>query len=132
MSGPKYRIHFLIEWGGGCLWPGNEAAGKDFGLGPYDLLEPCPLPLSEEVCRYCKELAAWHDAALNWDYPPDPGPWRQQECDRFNAAGSELLTAIRKELGAAFEVIEAEWKVTEDRDLDAYQADPRAFRRKQE
>jgi hypothetical protein len=73
----------------------------------------------------------WHRASLNWDYPPDPGPWRQPECDRFNAAAAKLLTDIRVELGPTFEVINRQDKMVEDPDLDAYLADPKGFRGKQ-
>ena len=125
-----YELRFFCEWGGGCLWPGNDAVRHDFGLGPYDLLDPCPLPLSAATRERCARLTEWHDTSLNWDYPPDPGPWRQAECDRFNAAASELLADIRQELGTGFEVVNDQDPVAEDPDLDAYLADPKGFRRK--
>jgi hypothetical protein len=77
-------------------------------------------------------LAEWHDTSLNWDYPPDPGPWRQQECDRFNTAVAELLADIRRELGPTFRVIVRQQPCVEDPDLDAYLADPKGFRRKEQ
>jgi hypothetical protein len=127
----KYVLRLFCEWGGGCLWPGNEAAYEDFGLGPYDLHDPCPLPLTSGLLRECWELATWHDKSLNWDYPPDPGPWRQAECDRFNAAVANLLARIRTQLGPEFEVTDHQNGCFEDPDLDAYQADPKGFRRKE-
>ena len=130
MGEAKYVLRFFCEWGAGCLWPGNEAAYQDFELGPYDLLEPCPLPLSVEVLRRCREVDEWHRGSLNWNYPPDPGPWRQLECDQFNAAVVDLLAAIRGELGPQFEVIDKLGELTEDPDLNSYLADPKGFRRK--
>jgi hypothetical protein len=127
----KYVLCFFFEWGGGCLWPGNEAAYRDFELGPYDLCVPCPLPLSATVLERCRRIAEWHDSSLNWDYPPDPGPWRQPECDRFNAAAEDLLADIRRELGPEFKVIDQQARCAEDTDLEAYLADPKGFRRKQ-
>jgi hypothetical protein len=122
-------LRFFFEWGGGCLWSGNAAAYADFKYGPYDALDPCPLPLSAAILEKCRMVGHWHDAALNQDYPPDPGPWRQPECDRFNAAVCELLAEIRQELGTAFEVIDKQGKMVEDPDLDAYLADHKGFRR---
>ena len=126
----RYELRFFCEWRGGCLWPGNDAASRDFDVGPYDSLDPCPLPLSLATLERCRRLIEWHDTSLNWEYPPDPGPWRQSECDRFNAAVLELLMDIRRELGAEFEVLNRQTAVVEDPDLDAYLADPKGFRRK--
>jgi hypothetical protein len=125
-----YELRFFFEWGGGCLWPGNDTARRDFDLGPYDLLEPSPLPLSPAILGRCRTLAEWHDTSLNWDYPPDPGTWRQSECDRFNAAAAELLADIRRELGPAFRVADSRLVCVEDPELDTYLADPKGFRRK--
>jgi hypothetical protein len=126
----KYVIRFFCEWGGGCLWPENDDAYHAFNLGPYDLHDPCPLPLSDDMLKRCRELGVWHDASLNWEYPPDPGPWRQAECDRFNSAVVELVDDLCRELGSEFEVINKQQQITEDPDLDEYRADPKGFRRK--
>jgi hypothetical protein len=131
MEEATYLLHFFCEWGAGCLWPGNDAAYRDFDLGPYDVLEPCPLPLSADTLRRCRELDEWHRGSLNWDYPPDPGPWRQPECARFNAAVETLLADIRVELGPRFEVIDRQAKMVEDPDLDVHLADSKGFRRNQ-
>src|SRR5438132_2929084 len=126
MTSPaKYTLRFFFEWGGGCLWPGNDAAYRDFAFGPYDLLRPCPLPLSAETLERCRQTAEWYDTSLNWDYPPDPGPWRQSECERFNEAVRHLLATIRAELGGQFEVIDQQPRAVEDPELDAYLADPK-------
>jgi hypothetical protein len=129
MNGATYVLRYFFEWGGGCLWPGDAAAYRDLGQGPLDLREPCPLPLSPQTLRRCRELADWHDTALNWEYPPDPGPWRQEECDRFNLASRELLATMRQELGAAFDLVDEQPVMAEDPDLDRYLADPKGFRR---
>jgi hypothetical protein len=127
----KYVLRFFFEWGGGCLWPGNDASYRELELGPYDVLNPCPLPLSAETLERCRRMGEWHDTSLNWDCPPDPGPWRQSECDRFNVAVGELLAEIQRQLGSEFEVIDRQLRHAEDPDLDAYLADPKRFRRTQ-
>lgn len=130
MSAVDYSLRLFFEWGGGCLWPGGESARREFGLGPYDLADPCPLPLSPRLLERCREMAAGHDQSLNQGYPPDPGPWRQHECDEFNRATQVLLADIRRELGSAFELVDQQAPAAEDPDLDTNLQDPRAFRRR--
>jgi hypothetical protein len=130
MTNPgKYKLRFFFEWGGGCLWSGNDAATSDFGYGPLDTTDT-KLPLSAETVRRCGQMADWHDTALNQAYPPDPGPWRLHECDRFNEAVRHLLATIRAELGDQFECIDQQPEAVEDPDLDAYLTDPTGFRRR--
>jgi hypothetical protein len=50
-------------------------------------------------------LSAWHDQSLNWEYPPDPGPWSAEDYARFDNAANELLGLLRGELGEGFEVV---------------------------
>ena len=123
---PDYIIRYWFEWKAGCLWSANDAARERFGY----LIPPEELPLSELTVKRANELVDWHDQALNWEYPPDPGPWRQEECESFNQAAKELLITIRQELGEHFEVIDELVEEKEDPDLDAYLRDPEGFRRK--
>src|SRR5262245_27353637 len=98
---PRYNIRLMFEWGGGCLWCGNDAARNAFDVGPIE----DRLQLSDVICRRLVEMTAWHDGSLNWDYPPDPGPWNPEEYDRFDKAANEVLDAVRRELGPDFEVV---------------------------
>jgi hypothetical protein len=100
---PEYALRFFVEWGGGCLWPNNDAAHREFGSGPLDKPDT-RLPLTPETVRRCGEVAAWHDTSLNLAYPSEPSPWRQPACDRFNEAVRYLLATVRGELGDRFEV----------------------------
>lgn len=123
----KYQIRFFYDWG--CdspFWCGNDAARAKFDVGP---IEPETLGLSIQTSETVRALAKWHDTALNWDYPPDPGPWRQEECDRFNVAVDSLLETIRTELSEEYEIIDRQGRYYEDPDLDRYSADPMNFRR---
>jgi len=115
-----------LEWGGPCLWADNDPASDAFGIGSIDLRK---LPLSEATVQLAKQTIAWHDQALNWDYPPDPGPWRQAECDRFNQASRQLFDRIYQELGPMYEVCYQQPDLVEDPDLDVYLRDPGNFRR---
>ena len=58
--------------------------------------------------------------SLNWEYPPDPGPWRQAECDAFNAAARDLYEVIANELGATFVVDFHQEPLKEHPELDVY------------
>ena len=122
----KYVLGYFFDYFHGCLWSNNDKANEDFGFGPLDVSDT-NLPLFAQTIQRCEEMAQWHYTSLNWDYPPDPGPWRQSECDRFNLAVRELLADIRKELGPDFEVLDHQEDVVEDPDLDTYLADPKKF-----
>ena len=97
----RYGLRLMFEWGGGCLWCGNDAAQRRFGVGCVE----GKLPLTPETLRRLEELSAWHDRALNWEYPPAPSPWSHQERERFDVAAQEALKRIRTELGPDFEVV---------------------------
>ena len=99
---PRYALGFFFEWGGGVLWCRNEAARQRFDVGPIEER----LPLRPETLARLAEMTMWHDTALNWDYPPDPGPWSPEEERRFDRAALEVLATIRGELGPDFEVID--------------------------
>lgn len=99
--GVRFVVRLLFEWGGGCLWCGNNAACEQFGVGPIEE----GLPLTLQTRRQLLELSAWHDGALDWDYPPDPSPWTTAERERFEKAAGEALSVVRAELGPEFEVV---------------------------
>jgi hypothetical protein len=99
--GARFVVRLMFEWGGGCLWCGNDAALERFDVGPIE----ARLPLTPGTRRRLQELSAWHDGALNWDYPPDPSPWSAGERERFEQAAGEALSAVRAELGPEFEVV---------------------------
>ena len=84
-----------------CLWCGNNIALDKFSVGPIEE----ELPLSDEVQAMLNELSQWHDTSLNWDYPPDPGPWNADDYARFDEAAAKLLKSIQQELGEEFEVV---------------------------
>jgi hypothetical protein len=96
-----YRLKLMFEWGGGTLWPGDAAARDLLDVGSCE----DRLPLSEATRARLEALSEWHDTALNWDYPPDPGPWSEEEQARFEAAAAEALEAVRAELGPDYEVV---------------------------
>ena len=91
----------MFEWGGGCIWCGNEATIKKFDIGPIEDL----LPLSQGIRTELANLSAWHDKALDWDCPTDPSPWSVGEFQRFHLAVQNILIRLAKELGADYEIV---------------------------
>ena len=122
---PTYRIRYFFDYGGICLWAGDTVTSDTFNY-PID---PERLPLSAETTARIHHMITWHETSLNWDYPPDPGPWRQDECHHFNLATRALYTLIQDELGNEFEVVYEQRDFAEDPDLDAYLKNPKAFKR---
>lgn len=96
----KFSLKLMFEWGGGCIWCDNEHTRQRFDVGPIE----DKLPLSDLVKNRLDELTTWHDQSLNWEYPPDPGPWSQHERNQFEAAALAILDLIRTELGDSFEI----------------------------
>jgi hypothetical protein len=96
----RYHLRLMFEWGGGCLWCGNDAALRAFDVGHVE----DRLPLSLETRRRLEELSVWHDTSLDWDDPAGPGPWTPGEYEDFEKAAGEVLERIRAELGPDFQV----------------------------
>ena len=102
--GASHRIRFFYDWGLDTpFWCGKDAALEKFDVGPID---PELLGLTPATTRPLQDLGSWHDTALNWDYPPDPGPWRQDECERFRTTLECILEKVPGELGADYELVD--------------------------
>jgi hypothetical protein len=99
-SGAVFELRLIFDWGGGCLWCGNDAARARFGVGPVEDV----LPLSDEVRQHLARLSVWHDGALDWADPAGASPWGSDEFARFEAAAQVALARVRAELGARFHV----------------------------
>lgn len=123
---PSYRVRFFFDWGSGCcLWAANDQTRDRFGYPIHHHDLELPDGLAHELDR----LEAWRNTALNWDYPPDPGPWREPECEAFNAAVTAAFGALAEALGRDWELVYENEEMHEDPELDRYLADPRGFER---
>lgn len=97
----KYVLKYMYDWGSGtCLWSVNEAAHKQYDY-PIDLDD---LPLSDELKKELDFLVDKHDEALDWDYPPNPLLWSEQEQADFISRAKKAYYLIVKELGDDYEV----------------------------
>jgi hypothetical protein len=83
-----------------CLWSANAEANEKFNY-PVDLNE---LGLPENILKKAIHIMAWYDTSIDWNYPPDPSPWSDEERCRFNASAQCLLVALREQLGPEFEI----------------------------
>ncbi|MEN6625483.1 MAG: hypothetical protein ABFD69_04550 [Candidatus Sumerlaeia bacterium] len=127
MAKPAFR--YWYEWR--CdnpLWADNDEARDFLGDSAQGDLEA--LGFSKELIDEIRKTGEWHDSYLNWESPIDPGPWRQNECDRFNKKAREIYERIVQEANGRFDVIYDEAEHREDPDLDEYLKDPDHFRRK--
>jgi hypothetical protein len=116
---------FFFDAGSGTvLWavPGPHT-GQQYALDPRQL------PVSEALRDQLASLAAQYDTSLNWDYPPDPGPWREPQCRSFNRSVHQSIQQLREELGPTWQVHDLFEDLHEDPDLDRYLADPPGFTR---
>jgi hypothetical protein len=122
------RLRFTFEWHvEDLLWAMDDSAFELFDAGPVSYDE---VGLPEQLGERMERLSQWHDESLNWDYPPAPGPWRQDECDRFNAEARRLFEEVRARLADRFDVVWDAETVTEDPDLDEYLSSPDTYWRR--
>jgi hypothetical protein len=121
-------LNFWWEWQAASpFWPADDVARAKFGLGEINAAD---LGLPPELVEELRVTAEWHDTSLNWSYPPDPGPWRHDECARFNATSKALFERCQKLLAGTVELRYHQREIAEDPDLDSYLADPHNFKRK--
>jgi hypothetical protein len=64
------------------------------------------LPVSPALRDELEGLVDIYDTSLNWDYPPDPGPWDEQTCREFNAAVRIAMAKLREELGPRWRILD--------------------------
>ena len=118
-------IHFYADYQSGFLWPGNDETRETYQIP----INEAALPITASTRAELTRLIQWYDRSLNWEYPPDPGPFREEECSRLNAAVRSVLARLREELGSEWTVVDQYVEVHEDPDLDRYLRDPKGFRR---
>lgn len=101
----RYRFRYWYEWGCGetycpCLWSCDDYTKEAFGY----VVDINALPISDKLKHMIFELGKKHDAALDWDYPPDPLLWTKEEEDAFYKGAHEAYDMLIKELGNEYEI----------------------------
>ena len=101
-SHKTYRLKFMFDWGSGCcVWTTNDAAKKLFG--DYAVLTE-QLPISAQLKVTLNRLIYQHDEALDWDYPPNPLLWSEEQEAAFKAEAIAAYQQLCMELGKDYEV----------------------------
>lgn len=100
MGVSRYRLRLMFEWGGGCIWGGNDEARDRFGVGPLEHL----LPLSDAIRARLSAMSSLHDTALDWADPTAQTPWSEQQVTELAVAASSLRDDLQSELGPDYEI----------------------------
>lgn len=86
-------------------------AGVDTPLWPEDMAspygypcEPARLPISPALQTELARLSQWYQSSIDWDYPPNPSPWSDDERQLFSQQARAALAALRGELGPGWTV----------------------------
>lgn len=102
-----YHLRFFFEYGVDTpLWPGPWNL-PDFD-SPYGY--PCALeklPISAATGNELTRLAEVYQSSLDWDYPPDPSPWTEDQKESFRRMADAALQALRRDLGDDWTVEDA-------------------------
>lgn len=98
-----HRARFFFDAGSGTvLWSDAPQTWARFDY-PIDLDE---LPVSDALRDELTRLVAAYDTSLDWDYPPDPGPWSETQCVRFNEDVRSALARLRAELAPDWDIVD--------------------------
>ena len=81
-------------------------AGVDVPLWPDDMDSPygypCELerlPITPALRTELARLSERYQSSIDWDYPPNPSPWSDEELRLFEQRAQAALEALRRELG---------------------------------
>jgi hypothetical protein len=96
----KFRIRFFFEYGGGCLWGGDERTIEEYGY-PIKLEI---LPLKKSTLDHLKKLETLFQSSLNWDDPASVSPWSKEESIAFKNQAEQVLISLKAELHEKFEI----------------------------
>jgi hypothetical protein len=91
---------FFFDAGSGTLLWAAPADQPEWGYA----IDLDRLPVGPRLRAELWELVARYDTSLNWEYPPDPGPWQQADHERFAADVRRALARLRAELGPAWHI----------------------------
>lgn len=97
----KYILKYWFEHGGICLWSANDNARNKYDY-PIDNRE---LPISKNLIDELYALEEEYHDYLDWNYPPDPSPWSEEQKQDFKNRANIAYHKLVTELGSDFEVI---------------------------
>jgi len=97
----KYKLRFFFDCGSGiCVWAENEIAQKKYG---YPVANDM-LPISKALANELDSLVIEYDDSIDWEYPPNPSPWTEEQIIDFSNRVNVAYIELCKELGPNYEV----------------------------
>ena len=105
-----YYLRFFFEAGvpHTPLWPGSRSDPDVDSLYGY----PCELdrlPISTATRTELERLSECYQSSIDWEYPPGPSPWTEEQWTLFRQQADAALEVLRCELGD-------DWVVEDRRD----------------
>ncbi|MCL2213144.1 MAG: hypothetical protein FWB93_04870 [Oscillospiraceae bacterium] len=97
-----YELRFFFDSGGACVWTKNENAREKFGCYP---IENNTLPISVSLVDELNALVEEYATSIDWDYPPAPSPWTEEQKKEFSEKVNLAYVKLCKELGQDYIVI---------------------------
>ena len=98
---PKYIIRFWFEHGGICLWGKGDATQEKYGYA----IENTALPISSKLANKLIDLEEEYSTCLNWDYPPGPSLWTEEQKSDFKKRATTVFNKMQIELGSDYELL---------------------------
>src|SRR5437660_11686755 len=88
-------IKLMTDYGCFPLW----------GVHPIGNIDPCTLPISQEVGSALARWAACYDGILNHEDPAQSGFANQADEEAFEAEGKRLWRELQTQLGPTYRVV---------------------------
>ena len=98
--------HFYDPGAGVCLWAANDAARERFGYQ----VELTELPITPELRDEGQRLMALYDTSLDWDYPPDPSPWSDEQWGQFFDENWAFVRELQRQLGSEYQLLNVKYE----------------------
>ena len=95
----KLELRFWFEQGP-CIWAKNHEADIKYGYA----IDPERLPISDSLIRLLNDLMKEYATYLDWDYPPNPSPWTEEQKEDFLCRANKAYDQLKNELGAEYEI----------------------------
>lgn len=97
------RFRFFFDTGSGiCLWAGDAATEKRYGLA----VEAHTLPVPPALVAETERLTDLWDTGIDWNDPGGPSLWTAQDEQSFQAQADALLERLRAALEPGFLVVD--------------------------
>ena len=94
----SYKLRFMFDHGGFCVWGMNEDAQARFGYA----IPNNALPITDSLLTELDVLEHEYGTYLDWEYPPNPSPWSKNQKVTFLHRATKAYKRLQEELGSDF------------------------------